>query len=538
MTTDVQTKRHGPLIERAGWAVFWNAAFFPLKALVGFASSIVLVRLLRTDGFYYYNVTLALLATLGLFADLGIERTLPRFYPEVEMRMGRKGVMRLLFSVSVIKALVLFVLVGALLFAPGFVLGLTGTDLGPNKAWLLLMISVLLVLGAASDVSMQLLYTHFRQRATNSLDILAAVVYPTLAALFVLLKWGVTGVMLALLITTIISVTISLRLAGQVLSTMQSEPHPDPSQVKRPSTRSLRNRLFSYAGLNYLINWSVYLYDLPFVVLAMSLIIVAPQDKKVQVALISLAYKFTKQFLRALVVPLTGVQTPLFARLYAEGRIEGLKTAYATVTKFLILVLLPAGVGLIVTSRNLLQIFYGQINRDAVLTVRTMPEAVACTAILAFGLFGEAIISVALNVSMVYEDHRAVIIARLFSLISVPLLIILVPELGVVGAAIAVAVAGLGSRFVALVLALRNTGLRFPGTFFVRVGLASITMGLVLLPFLAFLPPTLPVTLVMVALGIAVFLGMFKLLGGIDREDKERFRTLRLPFVNYALRFL
>ena len=497
-----------------------------------------LVRLLRTDGFYYYNVTLALLATLGLFADLGIERTLPRFYPEVEMRMGRKGVMRLLFSVSVIKALVLFVLVGALLFAPGFVLGLTGTDLGPNKAWLLLMISVLLVLGAASDVSMQLLYTHFRQRATNSLDILAAVVYPTLAALFVLLKWGVTGVMLALLITTIISVTISLRLAGQVLSTMQSEPHPDPSQVKRPSTRSLRNRLFSYAGLNYLINWSVYLYDLPFVVLAMSLIIVAPQDKKVQVALISLAYKFTKQFLRALVVPLTGVQTPLFARLYAEGRIEGLKTAYATVTKFLILVLLPAGVGLIVTSRNLLQIFYGQINRDAVLTVRTMPEAVACTAILAFGLFGEAIISVALNVSMVYEDHRAVIIARLFSLISVPLLIILVPELGVVGAAIAVAVAGLGSRFVALVLALRNTGLRFPGTFFVRVGLASITMGLVLLPFLAFLPPTLPVTLVMVALGIAVFLGMFKLLGGIDREDKERFRTLRLPFVNYALRFL
>src|SRR5436853_7430475 len=108
----------GPLVERAGRAVFWNAAFFPLKALVGFGSSIVLVRLLRTEGFYYYNVTMALLATLGLFSDLGIERTLPRFYPEVEMSMGRKGVMRLLTSVSLIKAAVLLLLVGVLVSAP------------------------------------------------------------------------------------------------------------------------------------------------------------------------------------------------------------------------------------------------------------------------------------------------------------------------------------------------------------------------------------------------------------------------------------
>ena len=37
----------------------------------------------------------------------------------------------------------------------------------------------------------------------------------------------------------------------------------------------------------------------------------------------------------------------LFARLYAEGRIEGLRTAYATITKVLILGLLPAAVGMI-----------------------------------------------------------------------------------------------------------------------------------------------------------------------------------------------
>ncbi|MFL5733636.1 MAG: oligosaccharide flippase family protein [Chloroflexia bacterium] len=537
-TQTTSKKTTQPLVERAGRAVFWNAAFFPLKALIGFASSIVLVRLLRTDGFYYYNVTMALLATLGLFSDLGIERTLPRFYPEVEMSLGRRGVVRLLGWVSGVKAAVLVLLVGALLIAPGFVVSVTGSDLGPNQGWLLLMIGVLLVLGAASDVSIQLLYTHFKQKVTNGLDILAAVVYPALAALFVLLKWGVMGAVLALLITTVISVVISLRLAGGLLRSMPDEPHPDPSQVKKPSTRSLRGRLVSYAGLNYLINWSVYLYDLPFVVLALGLLVAAPEEKKVQVAVVSLAYKFTRQFLRVLVVPLTGVQTPLFARLYAQGRIDGLKTAYATVTKFLILVLMPAGVGLIVTGRNLLQIFYGQINRDAVLTGLTMHDAVACMAILTIGLFGEAIISVALNVLMVYEEHRPVIVARLCALISIPLLILLVPAFGVVGAAMAVASAGLGSRAVALAYASRIVGLRFPGPFFVKVGVATILMALVLLPFLAYFPPTILITTLMITLGGLVFLAAFKLLGGIEAADRERFTSLRLPFVNYALRFL
>src|SRR5438876_7089902 len=104
MATESVSKRHGPLIERAGWAVFWNAAFFPLKALIGFASSVVIVRLLHITGYSAYNVAIALLTTLGLFADFGIERTLPRFYSGGVMRLGRRGLVYSLFWVSVIKA--------------------------------------------------------------------------------------------------------------------------------------------------------------------------------------------------------------------------------------------------------------------------------------------------------------------------------------------------------------------------------------------------------------------------------------------------
>jgi O-antigen/teichoic acid export membrane protein len=526
---------HRPLVERAGWAAFWNAAFFPIRVLIGFASSIIVVRLLRIENFYLYTVTTALLNTLGMLSDLGIERAMQRLYPEIEMRYGRSGVVRFLLWITGIKGGVLLAFIAALAIVPDFWIGTF--NLGSNGGWLLLFVSILLLLGAASDVSVQFIYTHFRQKATNALSVLAAVVNPTLTSIFVLLGWGVFGAMLALLITTFISVSISLVLAWRLLAGLSDEPHPKAAEMKRPANRSLRARFVSIAGLDYMINWTVYLYDLPFVALVIALIIAVPDEAKVQVAIISLAYKFTRQLLGALVVPLTGVQTPLFARLYAERRIDGLKTAYATITKFLFLALLPACVGLIILSRNLLQIFYGQVGRDAVLTPLTIHEAVACVAVLAVGLFGEAMISVALNVLMVYEKYRAVAVTRLLALVSVPLLFLLIPAYGAVGAAIAASTGALLSRAAALTYAVQNLQLPFPSRFFTRVGMASIVMGLSLLPILAYFPPTLLPTLLMLGMGVVVFLATFKLLGGMDHADKKRLQDLRVPFMKLALRF-
>ncbi|MBF6611923.1 MAG: polysaccharide biosynthesis C-terminal domain-containing protein [Chloroflexi bacterium] len=540
-TSERASKKQRPLVERAGRAVFWNAAFFPLKMLISVASSVVLTRGLRLNGFYLFTIALVILDSLGLFADLGIERTLPRFLPEIEMRYGRRGINRFLLWVTAVKGVVLLALIAALVIGSDY--WIKQFSLGANGGWLIFFVIALLALGAAWDVSVQLLYTHFKQKTTNTLDVIVAVIRPSLTALFVLAGYGAPGALLALLLTTVISVALSLLLAWRLLKAMPEEAHPNAARVRKPSTRTLRSRIASFAALNYIINWSVYLYDLDFVALAIGFILVGP-DEKLAVVLISLAYKFAKEFLRGLVVPLTGVQTPLFSRLYAEGRIEGLRTAYVTLTKFLILALMPAGVGLIFTARNILQILYGQKGSDAVLTPATMPTVVACTAILTFGLFGEAIISVSLNVLMVYEEYRAVISARLVSLISIPLLLLLVPPFGAVGAALAVAVSALGSRSLALLYALRKLNLPFPQQFFTKVGAASAVMGTALLPFLALSSPTLPllmlipVTGVMIAVGAAVFLAVFKAMGGMEREDKERISSLRLPFVGAAMRFL
>ncbi len=530
------SKNPKPLVERASRAAFWNVAFFPLKLLLPFVAGIVTVRLLRNEGYALLSVATALLNQFGLVADLGIERTLPRFYPEIEMRYGRRGIVQLLLWVGLVKGVVLGLLILALAVAPDF--WIDSFKLGDYGGLLLMMVGALLVLGALSDVSIQLLYTHFRQKVTNSLDVLAVVVSPVLTAGFVLAGSGPVGAVFALLVTTLISVCLSLWQAWRMLRHMDLEPHPRAASVKLPSTRSLRRRLISFAGLNYLINWTAALYDRPFLVLAIGLLIVSPPESRAAIAILTLSYNFVKQFLRALVVPLTGVQTPLFARLYAEGRIEGLRTAYATITKFLVLALLPSALGLIFTSRNLLQLFFGQVGSDAVLTQSKLPEVVTCTVILAVGLFGEAMISVTLSVLMVYEDYRAVITARLAALISIPMLLLLAPSLGAVGASLAAASAGLVSRLVALLYAERRIGLRFPGAFFVRVGVASAVMSAALLPFLVYLPPDWPETILMIGTGVVVFYVAFRLLGGMDAEDKARFAGLRVPVLDRVLRYL
>ena len=85
---------------------------------------------------------------------------------------------------------------------------------------------------------------------------------------------------------------------------------------------------------------------------------------------------------------------------------------------------------------------------------------------------------------------------------------------------------------------LASSRLPFPSKFFVRVGTASAAMGFVLLPFLAYLPANVISTALMIAVGVVVFYAVFKRLGGMDQEDKDRFISLRIPFVKQALRFL
>jgi O-antigen/teichoic acid export membrane protein len=558
-------RRDGALVERASLAAFWNAAFLPLKMLARLVTSIVVVRVLGLANFGVLTQLSALLSILGLVSDLGVERALPRFIPEFEITGGRKGLSEMLRRVALIKALSMLPFVAALLLFPGFFIQRLhvsaadqrllpdfggGFDAGPV---LLGMVAIMLLLGAASDVSIQVLYAYFRQKMTNALDVLNAILIPTLRAALVV-PLGVFGALVALLLGTAISVVVSLRLMFRALAEERLGLRPlsprNAVSAGGVSPRSVWRRFTAYSAMMYVITLSTALYDQPFVVLALGFLITDRASSRVEVALVALAFQFVRQLLQALVVPLTGVQASLFARLYAENRIDGLRTAYGSLTRFLILALVPAGAGLIVMTRNLLMLLYGQVRATSVLTTERLPETVAACVLLTIGLFGESLVGVALQVLLVYEEHRAVLVARLCALISIPLLYLLVPGWGVVGAAAAVAVAALGSRLVALAYGLRRLGLAFPTRFLGQVCLATAPFVVIIGP-LALLLPEDPGRLLslrwfafaladgaLILGGVGLFWLAFRRLGGLLPEDKQRFAGMRIPGVKRVLRFL
>jgi hypothetical protein len=130
----------------------------------------------------------------------------------------------------------------------------------------------------------------------------------------------------------------------------------------------------------------------------------------------------------------------------------------------------------------------------------------------------------------------------------VPLIFGFAPRDGATGAALVMGGARLGSDALAMGLALRALPLRYPLAFAGRVALATAAMTAVIAPLaLTVLAPApqLPVgaragylagNLALAAVGAAVYLGAFRLTGGLDEADRRRIRDLRLPAATWLLR--
>src|SRR5262245_5045545 len=108
------------LTQRVASAAAWNTLLFPIQFVVGLLASVLMLNYLQPAEYGVLALLTGLAATIGLYADLGIERSLPRFIPEVERREGRVGVARFLWRVIGLKLfLVLICIVGLqLLSAP------------------------------------------------------------------------------------------------------------------------------------------------------------------------------------------------------------------------------------------------------------------------------------------------------------------------------------------------------------------------------------------------------------------------------------
>ncbi len=415
---------------------------------------------------------------------------------------------------------------------------------------------------------MQFLLSYFKQRAWNIITIAATMLQPALIIIFFSIgQPQVEFVLLAMVITPLVSVLLAGRQALRLASSEAALREGGATQIGKGGrlTADFRARFLRYSGISYFMNISVYFYTLPF-----ANIIVFNQYKFDGVALFSIAYNFVNQVLSVLWAPLSGLQVPLFSRIYAQDKERAggalpagaqaspqLQESYTVLSKFLALALIPAGVGLALLTTNLTYVLYAKYGAASLTAI-----------VLVMSLFAEAAISIPHNILMVYERFTPVLWSRLVSLISIPLLLIGIPlfdgaaqtllhmdpddakPFGLVGAAVAVGLARILSRLVVFIYAQQSMGLRYPWSFARKVALAAAAMAVVvrlLAIWLGHYPfgtggsgkiAAALLNLGIAILGGAVFAAAFKLLGGLDDDDKRRLMRLKLPLPAWALRWL
>ncbi len=562
------------LAQTATRAMFWNTILFPVKFVVSLLSSIILGNLLlRTDyGFVAFISSIA--STIGLYADLGIERSLPRFVPEVERVGGSPLVRRFLWQIVGIKLAVMALLLGGLLAfsAPLLTLLATGQAestvalLGLLGSFVIYTLCAMLVFGALFDTFMQFLLSYFKQRAWNVITIAATLLQPALIILFFSVGLRrVEFVLLAMVLTPLISVLLAGQQAFKLASSEAALRAGGATQLGADQhlPADFRGRFLRYSGISYFMNISVYFYTLPFVNIVINF-----AYRLDGVGLFSIAYNFVNQVLSVLWSPLSGLQIPLFSRIYAQDKQQAggtlptdyhaspqLQESYTVLSKFLALVLIPSGIGLALLATNLVYTLYAKYGAASLTAV-----------LLTVFLFAEAAISIPQNILMVYERFGPVLWSRVVSLISIPLLWWFIPAfdaagvqwfgmkdgapLGLVGAAVATGLARVLSRLVVFVYAQRRMGLRYPFAFTIRVLLASLPMAAVvrLLAMQIEKPPLgasvelklfdALLDLAIALLGGVTFLGSFKLLGGLDPDDKRRLARMKLPLPGAIMRWL
>ena len=543
-------------------ATFWNTLLFPARLLMGLVASVIYYQRLSLDQVGVLFLLQSLATTLGLYADLGIERTLPRFLPEVEREAGRAGVQRFMILVIRLKLMILLVLVGALAAASGPITRLladyqrkevakleasqSGAPAGLGEArgreeqiaakrsvaeelesrggLLLGAVGLLLLFGALFDVYMQFLTAYLKQRSWNLITLTSTLLQPILVTAFILAGWGIEGVLLGLVLTPFVSVLLA---AWQVArATRELAPIEAPGVLGQP----LGRRFAKFAGVNYLMQVTTWIYDLQFVVF-----LSAATLSLADVALLGFAYKFAKDFLAYVWTPLTGVMTPVLARVHVRGEPKALQEAHASLTRIIWLVLLPAAVGLTVLTPGILAALYPKYSQTTTLI----------TLFIAF-TFGESLLSVPQNVLMVVELYRPVVLARLVAFLTLPLTWILLPRYGVLGVALAAGSARLFSRALTLAVGLTRLRLSFPLGFAARVSLASGVMAAALLLALATAGPHIGGSKAYAVLdlalwsaaGAAVFAVALKALGGLDAEDRRRLGALPGPWSRVLARVL
>jgi len=454
---------------QASRAVLWNVLFVPLRMIAEITATLIKLSVMTPLSFGMISLINSTNNGLGTWIDLGTGRALPKFIPETARAGGPRAVTRLLLAalgaqmalLSIIGATLIGLRTFYLSYLRGQVTKAAVTTISDQQAllqfidqwnWLLIAaILAVLLFGIFYDVLMAYLSSFFKQRAWNSVTLVAQLLPPLLTATVILAGFDIAGVVVVM----VLAPAIATALVGWQVLRHQREVAALPQLADEG--RILPAGFVRYCGVSFLMTATDFLASGGFALFF--------TRNVVQAAILAAGVNVVRMVLAYLYTPMVGVQVPLFTRV-RQGEGGTLLGAYQSLIRLQVLLLVPGGVGLLLLARAV----FALINPAYVDAVPLVWALVPC-------LFLESLLSTAHNALIVYERLRVIIISRLLTLICVPLVLLLFPILGVLGAALAFGLARVAAGLWATGSGYRLLGLRWPWRFSLRVVLASAIMA-------------------------------------------------------------
>lgn len=500
--------------QKAGTAIFWNIVFFPIIQFVSFATSVLIVRSLAIEEYATYALFLSLSLSLLMYTDFGMTSSLPKFLSEIEHHLGKQGVIRFVKRIISVKILLIVITI--------IVLNVTLDFWGKifrieqHGALILRSIGFILVFKMFSSVGVSILNSFFEQKRSNLLKLTSLLLYSFFVLLFIILGYGIRGVIYGILIAELIQCGLTLFLSCKLLTTLKA-PVAESSQSHRFGRRFIRHALFQY-----FVKWGHYCVSPAF-----SLVILTMLMDKPEVALFALATEFTYKFIGLLSNPLNNIQVPLFANIYAQSDVKQLQQAATALSKMVLLLFIPAGVGLFVLSANLIELLYPASYVGTSILVK----------VLIVFLFLETILVNPMDPLLrTNEKYKSVILSKSVSFLNIPLLLLLIKLFGTFGAVISLGFVRLFSGILLLYFAFKFFHLNFPARFFFKVTLSSIICGVGIYWLNKYYTVSYVSTILLMCLGAILFFISLKILGGLGNQEKAFIASLELPCSKYIMK--
>lgn len=454
--------------------------------IVGTLKGLILLPILtKTLGAESYGIWALILATVSLLMPLALLQlgvAMVRFLAaeKDEKKIG-KGFCSI-FAVASLTAFALSLLI-FLLAEPLAVAVFGGAD-----ATDFVRISAFLVFLTALDQIIIEYFVAFRQIERYAVFmILQTVGEIALIGYLVLSGYGLFGAIISLLVVKAIAFVAGFLLIGREI------------RITKPSLSVIKPYLaFSLPLLPYsLCQWVVNLGDR--YVIGYFIGIKAVGIYSASYALGSLiAFSFA---------PLSPVLFPAITNLYENDKIEEVKTHLKYSLKFFLMFAVPSLFGLSILSKSVLR----------TLTTSEFIAGYVIVPIVGLGMIFFICSSICTQVLMVFKETKKVALINGFSAsINMILNIILVPLIGILGAAIATLITFMVHLFVMSNLSFKKLSFDVDLKFIMKGIVSSGVMGLIILKLN---PIGVADILISIAVGAIVYFGVLVILKGFTREE-------------------